>query len=499
MINRVILCLEAPPVLHEELIDASVRRLARFIQGLPASPDLMILHTERAAEEAGRFAAAIQQIMPVTLRSYSGPVAAALKDCMAVDEVCCLFPGPLPFLDIQECMQMLARHRKYRTHYSYSDTAVPGFFFDIISGDLFTDMPPEGLQQPTIDALRDFCFRHIQYIDLDLHYATPDLRSYRLRLDCKDARSADRALRIYRKYPDLVHSQLEEILYSEPDLPGRQPSYLEIELTTEQSVQPTVYPTAGKASLDEEQRAKILNGLQAFPLKNDVTVCLGGRGDPFAHAGLNDFVAGLAMIDAVKALYIETPGAGLTRLGIESLAAAWSRSGRSPSLITLIVRLPSLQPARYLRWMGADRLADVLSFLDSICASPTSINICAEMIRLPGNEDELDDFMKRFPPDKVRPLIGKYSRFGGTLPHLDVVDLSPLNRDYCRHLAFDLFINAKGEMPVCRQKLSGGPTLRETDLLSVFESRRNLHLAWMKGEYCMPECMSCDDWYFFNA
>ncbi|EHQ06766.1 spiro-SPASM protein [Leptonema illini] len=508
MTNRVILCLETPPVLHEELLASSVRRLGDFIHALSNKPELDILCNVSAASQAERLATAInEKIGPVNVRSYSGPIAIALHGCISADEVAVVFPGIVPFLDVRQGMQMLERHLKFRTHYSYSDTAVPGFLFDIVSGDLFTDMPPEGMQQPTIEALRAFCFRNIQDVDIDLHYATPDLRAYRLRLDCLDARSADRALRVYRKYPDLVHEQLSDVVRSEADLCGRQPSYLEIELTTEQAVQPTVYPTTEKHSLDEEQASLILKSLRAFRLENDVTVCLGGRGDPFAYAGLDDFVAALSAIDVVKALYIETPGVGLTRSRLDSLVAAWNlseRSGgsqRSPSLMTLIVRLPSLKQAQYRRWMGVDRLNDVLSFLDSICANPVAINVCAEMIRLPENEEELDGFMKRFPADKVRPLIGKYSRFGDALPALDVVDLSPLNRDYCRHLAFDFFINAKGEMPVCRQKLSGGPTLRESDLLSVFESRRNLHLSWMKGEYesVLPQCASCDDWYFFNA
>lgn len=502
MINRVILCLETPPVLYEELIASSVRRLGDFIKALSNKPELDILCNESAASQAERLATAInEKIGPVNVRSYSGPIVFALRDCISVDEVAVVFPGILPFLDIRHGMQMLERHLKFRTHYSYSDTAVPGFLFDIVSGDLFTDMPPEGMQQMTIEELRAFCFRNIQDVDIDLHYATPDLRAYRLRLDCLDARSADRALRVYRKYPDLVHEQLLDVVRSEADLCGQQPSYLEIELTTEQAVEPTVYPTAERHSLDEEQVLLILESLHAFPLENDVTVCLGGRGDPFAYAGLDNFVAALSAIDAVKALYIETPGVGLTRSRLDSLVAAWTRLERSPSLMTLIVRIPSLKQAQYRRWMGADRLNDVLSFLDSVCANPVAMNICAEMIRLPENEEELDGFMKRFPADKVRPLIGKYSRFGGALPALDVVDLSPLNRDYCRHLAYDLFINAKGEMPVCRQLLSGGPTLGESDLLSVFASRRNLHLSWVKGEYesVLPQCASCDDWYFFNA
>ncbi len=494
-VHRVILCLENPSVLHDELVASAVRRLKQFIELLSNQPQLHILYTEAAASDAQKMADAMQTAGTVQMTSYSGAIVPALQGCVAEDEVAAILPGIQPFLDIEEVRQMLDRHLRFRTHYSYSDTAVPGFFFDLLSGDIFADLGAEGREQPTIEALRGYCFRNIQDIDLDLHYADPDLRAFRLRLDCRDERSADRALRVLRKYPDLVHRQLMTVVENEADLPGIQPSYVEIELTTKQAVKPTVYPVSKEEiSLDEAGVAGIMQGLQSFPLRDDVTVCLGGRGDPFEYTGLDDFVAALSDIPSVKDLYIETPGVGLTRSRIESLLAAWKRH---PSLLTLIVRLPSLKAGMYRRWMGVDRIDDVLSLLDSIDSDALPCAVYAEMIRLPENEDELDGFLKRFPGKGVHPVIGKYSRFAGQLPALDVVDLSPLQRDYCRHLAFDLFINAKGEVPVCRQVLEGGPPVQ--DLLSLFLSRRNLHQAWMKADYKLSACSQCDDWYFFNA
>ena len=508
--NRIILCFETAPVLSsKELLTSFVYRLQQFLQesDLNSTPLLHLLYREDIdmKDTVDLCTEMLQSIAPVSLAKYNGPVAKAVAGCFGEEEdVAVLIPGILPFLDVEECKKMMERHLKYATHYSYSDVAVSGFLFDIVSSELFDEsktgsIVSQVLEQPTIESLRSFCFRNVQDIDLDLHYVEPDLRPFRLKFDTSDSRSSDRAVRMIAKYPNLNHADLSELVANEADVCGRQPSYVEIELTTKQSGRPTVYPTRpDEKSLTEDDVSAILTSLREFPLSDDVTVCLGGRGDPFQFENLDRLIADLSRIDSVKAVYIETPATSLSRGRIESAVKAWSRPA---NLITLIVRLPSLKLSRYKEWMGQDRLDDVLSFLDAAAVSPLAVNLCAEMIRLPENEDELDNFMKRFESSAVTPLIGKYSRFGEQLPDLKVIDLSPLQRDYCRHLAYDMFINADGCVPVCRQQLQGGIAVGSQSLLSIFESRRNLHSLWMKGKYdqVLPICASCDDWHFYNA
>ncbi|MBW7858403.1 MAG: spiro-SPASM protein, partial [Leptonema sp. (in: Bacteria)] len=391
-------------------------------------------------------------------------------------------------------------HLQYRTHYTYSDTAVAGFLPDVITVDIEKEIGETATSFQTIEQLRSYCFQNIQDIDLDLYYATPDLRSFRLQLDCSSTRSIDRCLSILKKYPQLRHSQLNEIITTESELPGRLPSYLQIEITTQSTVRPTIYPSVEAAqdrTLSNQMIDKIIDDLSLFDLENDLTISFAGRGDPFEFAGLENFVNRLLNLSCTKAIYIESPAVQVTRTQIESLL--------NLNQVTFIIQLPTLNRAKYTKWMGAERLTDVLAFIDSIISKPVNASVYVEMIRLPDNEDELDEFMNRFSPDKtggnITPIIGKYSRYGETLPKLDVVDLSPLVRDYCRHLAYDLFINADGCVPICRQHLNGGISVLESDLSSIFKSRRQLYLYSVNNQYqqISPVCANCDDWYIFNA
>lgn len=417
------------------------------------------------------------------------------------------FSGFAPLLDVPGSLPLIRNHLRYRTHYSYSDTAVPGCFPDCISFE-FSREAPDPIQSSTdMEELRAFVFRNIQDFDLDLHLAEPDLRMFRLRADAGTDRSRAAArLLLSRGVRD--HSGIEAVLREEMSLLAPSPSWIEIEWTTQIEGRPAVYPSIAPAEsfdLSVDVKAKILSDLERFSFKKDVTVCIGGRGDPFLGDGLREFVTSLGRIPAVRGVMIETPGTGLTRKQLESVHA--------PDLpLTLIVRLPSLRADRYREWMGSDRLQDVLSLLDRIAIDPLPYPVYVEMIRLADNEDELDGFMERYgerhdakqEPSRrgVRALVGKYSRFGGSLPDRAAVDLSPLVRDYCRHLAFELFVNARGRIPLCRQNPDGpGTDLMESDLLHIFSSHREALSSSMKGRWdgISPLCSGCDDWYVFNG
>lgn len=425
-----------------------------------------------------------------------------------------LFSSLCPLLDVEGSLTLIANHLRYRTHYSYSDTAVPGFFPDCLAVELAREAPDAIREATSPEALRAFVFRNIQDFDLDLHYAEPDLRTYRLSADGQTDRSRSTAHRLLARGLT-SHANVREALDDDIEILAPSPSWIEVEWTTRSSGRSTIYPVAEPMDLPPDVQQKILSDLERFPFSRDVTICLGGRGDPMLGPGLSQFVAALAKRPSVRAIMIETEGAALTRKMLETLGSPLAERDVA---LHVIVRLPSLRLDRYRRWMGSDRLPDVLSLLDSLATDPLPFAVYAEMIRMTDNEDELDAFMERFPERfgesgrggaGVKPLVGKYSRFAGALPDRAAVDLSPLVKDYCRHLAFDLMITADGRIPLCRQRPGGAESaaalgatdLLRTDLLTVFRSHRD-GLALSRAnrfEEISPACAACDDWYVFNG
>lgn len=427
-----------------------------------------------------------------------------------------VFASIAPLLDVEGSLALIRNHLQYRTHYSYSDTAVPGLFPDCLAMELVQDAPDSLRGATSLDELRAFVFRNIQDFDLDLHYAEPDLRMFRLNADGRTDRSRSAAHRLLAAGLT-SHTRMRDALAADLELLAPSPSWIEVEWTTRRSGRPVIYPVSPEEDLSLAVQQKILSDLERFPFSRDVTICIGGRGDPFLAPGLTGFVQALARCGCVRAIMIETDGTVLTRKMLESLVLdAASDSGVSVEL-NVIVRLPSLRPERYRRWMGSDRLQDVLSFLDSVATAPLPFPVYAEMIRMTENEDELDDFMERYGETGkmgpgVRALVGKYSRYGGALPDQAAVDLSPLVRDYCRHLAFDLMITAAGSIPLCRQHIGGqagglsnapAPALDllSVDLLTAFRSHRNCLALSLDGQFeeISSSCAACDDWYVFNG
>lgn len=498
----------------DELIDSFIARLEKLMLLIVGdSVDLKfpfhILLKTKSANFVDRLQLQINKISQIELQEpkYIGShLLAPILDCFTELEhqqevaTAVLFQGVLPVLDPEETKKLIDGHLKFRTHYTYSDTAVAGFLPDVITVDIEKEMKQAVASFQSIEQLRSYCFQNIQDIDLDLYYATPDLRSFRLQLDCSSSRSIDRCMSILKNYPELRHSQLAELIKVDAELAGRLPSYLQIELTTRSAVRPIVYPSVLESqdrNLSQLMIDKLIDDLAKFDLENDLTISLSGRGDPFEFDGLEDFVNRLIGLRCTKSVYIETPAVQITRTQIERLL--------NLKQVTLIIQLPTLNRTKYTKWMGAERLTDVLAFIDSIINKPVDASVYVEMIRLPDNEDELDEFMNRFSAEKtggnVTAIIGKYSRYGETLPKLDVVDLSPLIHDYCRHLAYDMFLNADGRVPICRQHLDGGIPILEIDLASIFKARRKLYLYSVNNQYdqISPLCANCDDWYIFNA
>jgi radical SAM protein with 4Fe4S-binding SPASM domain len=87
-----------------------------------------------------------------------------------------------------------------------------------------------------------------------------------------------------------------------------------------------------------------------------------------------------------------------------------------------------------------------------------------------------------------------------------VSDLTPLKREFCWHLARDLYIHANGDVAVCKQVVND-PKIRSLGNIKT----QTFEDIWNKSQSIFQEsilgnhhktglpCLQCDEWYTFNS
>lgn len=438
-------------------------------------------------------------------------------------------------LDLNLTADVLNDHAGYLAHFTYSENIPAGFVPDFVSRDfvaaLQDPLPPElarsadapESQSPSRSKsgdLRAFAFKNIDRFDVELFYRGPDLRQYRLDLTATGERSSRLMTEIDALNSGLVFADLEGILKSNPEILRPYPAYFEVELSArfiEPDFAPGTLPSASadvaasraaQPFLSDELLAKLKDDIAQHGLTQDVAVSFAGAGEPCLHPRFLEIVSDFLNSTPVQQVIIETYGAGVDPDLVRALFALPSRER-----ITVIVRMDSLRPERYTQLYGADQCAAALEFLE-LCERGLRENseglvpaVYVEMHRLAETEDELTEFMDRFdqPEQPIQPLLQKYNRYIDRLPERRAADLTPLTREFCWHLARDLYLTVDGRVPVCKQDPYGeNPATLDfatASVTEIFAKTRSYHNASVRGEHdAIPmACLQCDEWYTFNA
>ena len=422
-------------------------------------------------------------------------------------------------LDEALAREMAQDHFRYLAHYTYCDNVPPGFLPDLASLEFARAVNPTELGATD---LREFVFKNVNRYDVEIFYRLPDLRQFRLDLSTATARSRALARSVIDSAPDMTFAGLEDFIRSRPELLRPYPSYFEIELTRAAPFQPVYLPrpadfeseSAGRPRaterepggevvgphLDVDVFARLLAHIEAaFP--GDATVALGGPGEPLRHPEVMDVTGRLLACASVRTVYLETFGVDLTPDRARELAGL-----PGSEKLVIIVRLATLRADRYLTLHGVDHLETVLAHIDACAAlDERPFALYAELPRLAATADEVDACFERFAETSVQVLVGKFNSYAGRLPELRAADLTPLHRDFCWHLARDLYVTAEGRAAFCKQdpfaRVAPAWDLRETDVATILSATAEHFAASLAGRHDrlpMP-CARCDEWYTFNG
>ena len=405
-----------------------------------------------------------------------------------------------PLLDCDLAREVQASHFNYLAHYTYSENVPPGLVPDFASLEfvrlLGAERPPD---------LRDFVYKNINRYDVEVFYRLPDLRHYRLDFTLASSRSACLARSTLELAPHVRFEDLHELLLDHPEILRPFPSYFEIELSTSFSGEPDFLPRRESKATVFLERAlweKLAAEIDALGLHGDGTASLAGLGEPLLHPDIVEILERFLALPQIARVYLETRG--------ERFDAAFTeRIVDLPGIekLHVIFRLLTQKPRRYQKLHGADDFERVMGNIARVEAQDASrrpFSAHVEMLKIKEVEDEITEFFDRFEKSPVQPILQKFNSYALTLPERRVSDLTPLCREYCRHLARDLYLTAEGLIPLCKQDpfaLRSAFDFRELSLAEVLIRTLGAHKASVRGEHRqipMP-CLDCDEWYTFNG
>lgn len=419
------------------------------------------------------------------------------------DEVCILyFSGIAPLLDINLTESIWNQHKKFLSQYSYSENLPDGIIPRIITREFLKTIPQGNKQE-----IHDFFLKNINQYDVEIFFEHPDLRQYRLNLIPKDVRSHHLISNIFDTNPNFQYKDLLPFIQNHSNLFRSFPSWIELELYRGCELKCTFCP---RQFIDTSKDGSFLNLTSIIKIQKDLeetrsayTICLGGMGEPFLHPDISNVIKKLLSGESIKELVIET-----------ALYVDWNIIQNSfkdlteneISKLTFIVNLTTSKESRYNQLYGKNLFNHVHSNLENLIQNFPINNIHVQILKILEVEDEVDEYFTKFEKKKINIIFQKYNRYNQLMPEKRVSDLTPLKKEFCWHLARDLYINSDGSVSLCKQvsnSKSHKPigNINESNLMDVWINAQESFRQSLIGQHgnTGAPCLECDEWYTFNA
>lgn len=425
------------------------------------------------------------------------------------DEVCFLyFNGFAPLLDIDLTKRIWERHKKYLSQYSYSENLPQGIVPRILTREFLVSLPP-GLKQDS----HSYFIKNINNYDVEIFYYPPDLRQYRLSFLPNDGRSSSFVRSILKDLPNDKYFTYDGVLdriLAKPEMFRSAPSYIELEIYRGCELTCTFCPRQSMDNSDDgsyitlTQVKKLTSELDEFG--SSYTIALGGMGEPLHHPNISEILNSLSSANHLteviieSALYLEPEKIDTILKGLNST---------NLDKIHFIINLSTLKDDRYSKIYGKDLLGQVKENINKLLTTLPKENISVQILKIKEVEDEVDAYFTYFEKQGIQIVFQKYNRFARLLPEKRVSDLTPLKREFCWHLARDLYINSDGSVSICKQYPKPVANIKTEIIGNITTS--SLEDIWNQGarhfhnsvlglhEKIPAACLDCDEWYTFNA
>jgi len=414
--------------------------------------------------------------------------------------------GDSPFFDTDVLKEMSELHTKYLAEFTYSENLPEGFTCEIVSGELMSQLPE--LKEQSLP-LSKVIKSNINQFDVELYYREPDIREKRISFRLSNPRDKKIMENLTEVKGGIPHySEIRDIIAKSPETVFTAPSYLEIEITGECSLdcifcyRKTLGQAHGRMSTDTMK--KIMEEMRGFNLP--YTVCFGGSGEPADHP---DFYALMDIVNGeplVEQLIIETNG-----IKVDANFKSYL-SNPDKSKIKVIINNNGMDQASYQRLHGSDSFGKVfnntlsLNELNSngerVWLQIMKINETDEFSAGDEQRSYLDKYYDFWEGYKVPIILQKQNIYSGRIKDRRYSDLSPLKRIPCCHLQRDLYILADGTAAYCKQDIDGEKgygNLTGTPLKEILNAQKEAFVKNYSDIFpSKPDCKTCDEWYTFN-
>ncbi|MDR0637404.1 MAG: spiro-SPASM protein [Spirochaetaceae bacterium] len=431
----------------------------------------------------------------------------ALAAVSAGFDLCYFAWADSPFLDPKLAGAVAERHLRYPADYSYADGYACGLAPEVLSpgtaailGKLLEKDATLGAAKVTRDSIFLVLQKDINSFDIETEVAPIDHRPYRLSFTADSKRN----LLLCRRFFDEGIAQTEDgLLFTErvikekPLLLRTLPAFFPVQITGRCPRLPgcaicPFAPLAQKSGAEMEERdfTLLLDKIAAFA--GDAVIDLSLWGEPALHSRRGAFIAAVLARPALS-LIVETAVFNWDEGEIAVYAEAASRAAP---------RLNGMAPVSWIVSAPSPSVENPQP--ESVFQKHFPADSYHQMVRLKGNEDDVERFYRYWKAHDARVIIQKYDRFGGLLPDRSTADLSPVRRHPCWHLMRDFPVLLDGGVPFCREDMAGlsddggrlGNALCEP-LEAIWERNNAAYREQCDGVYA-GLCGTCDEWYTYN-
>ncbi|TGL65310.1 spiro-SPASM protein [Leptospira jelokensis] len=416
------------------------------------------------------------------------------------DEVCFLyFTGISPLLDPTLTEKIWNRHKNFFCQYSYSENLPPGLIPTVISREFLSSLP----DTLTTD-IHSFFLKNINQCDVDIFFQSPDLRQLRLDFRYNATRSKVLIKGLLAISEEIPYQNLQNILKENPILYRSSPSYLEWEIYKGCELSCVFCPrefidkSNDGTAISLTSVSNITKQLEQG-LTSPITISLSGNGEPLLHPEFPLIVKEILKLSSLEELIIET---ALYKNVDVLVSLIQELDQKHKEKLCIIANVSTLKEDTYKSLYGKNVLTKVLETIDSLSKILPQNSLYVQMIKMKEVEEEIDPYFTNFEKKGINVILQKYNRFAEKLPERRVSDLTPIHRDFCWHLTRDIYLNANGDVSICKQNQTKIIGNLETDgFESVWQSGLIFFQDSFNGNHdkIPAPCLNCDEWYTFNA
>ena len=439
-----------------------------------------------------------------------------------------------PFLDAGFTARLFGNHLKYAAEYSFADGYPVGLAPEILARGIIpilSGLARENLEPVARNAVFETVKKDINSFDIETDIAPVDLRQLRLTLACDTKRNALLCEALEgidaENYGTLVESRSGALrtlpAFYGVQVTGKCPfecSYCPYPAfcRSGKGISPGIPATERSDLMPREAFETLVAKIADF--SDDAVVSLSLWGECSGHPEIAGLVSDALAHPGISVL-IETTGIGWKTADLQAIAQAAEKASPRMNGQKPVIWIISLDAAGTACYAAAHGISPAAGTADSPGTAPAERAdaflrealgfaerltglfpgaVWPQMVRLTGNETELETFYRFWKQKYGQVIIQKHDHFCRTITDLRVADLSPLVRNPCWHLKRDMTILIDGTVPLCREDLYATQACG-----NVF--RDGLPDIWKKNGpgyeqhvKCVYEgmCGACDEYYTYN-